>query len=426
MFHVKPSSRPYTQLPFDDLPHRDHDPAAVAFEADLRSQLAALEGADLLREPLVLQGPERVRATIGDRSVLVFCSNDYLGLAADPRLADALRRASPQGSGAGASRLISGTHPAHRAAEQILADWVDAEAALLFSSGYAANVGALSALLDRHDVAFSDQLNHASLIDGLRLSRAEVHVYDHADPRHLEALLRGHREDGRRAMIVTDSLFSMDGDLAPLEALRDLADRYDAALFVDEAHALGVLRDGRGHARSVGVRPDVLVGTLGKAVGVAGAFVAGSSALRAVLENRARSYVFSTAIPPSAAFLVGVAATIARDADAERARVCRHTERLRAGLSRLGWSVPAGESPIIPVHIGPPEPTIALSPALLERGYYVRGIRPPTVPDGTSRLRVVPTAAHDDAMIDGLLDAFASLGPAPKRPTPPRHAPPAE
>jgi len=392
----------------------------VDFDDDLQRRLAALASADLLREPLVLEGPERVRATIEGRPVIVFCSNDYLGLAADPRLAEALRRASSQGSGAGASRLISGTHPAHRAAEQILADWVGAESALLFSSGYAANVGALSALLDSHDVAFSDRLNHASLIDGLRLSRASVHVYDHGDPEHLRALLERHRSDGRRAMIVTDSLFSMDGDLAPLAELRALADVHDAGLFVDEAHALGVLRSGRSLSHSLGVRPDVLVGTLGKSVGVSGAFVAGSPALRAYLENRARSYVFSTAIPPSTAFLIGVAATLARDADDARRRVRGHADRIRAGLDRLGWSTPPGESPIIPVHVGAPDHAMALSRALLDRGFYVRGIRPPTVPAGTSRLRVVPTAAHDDSMVSGLLDAFASLAGQPSAPVSPR------
>lgn len=382
----------------------------MSFEDDLDERLRELTARGLLRDPPALDGAARREGRAGERDVVVFCSNDYLGLAGHPMLVAALRGgAEAHGAGAGASRLISGTHVAHRAAEQDLAAWVELPAALLFSSGYAANVGALSTLVGPGDVAFSDRLNHASVIDGLRLSRATVHVYEHRDTAHLAALLEAHRPLGKRALIATDTLFSMDGDLADLSVLRGLADRHDAALYVDEAHALGVLGAGRGACHDAGVRPDVLVGTLGKAFGLSGAFVAGSARLRALLENRARSYVFSTAPPPAIAAAVRAAvALVAGGADA-RARALRHADRVRAQLRRDGWQVLDGRSSIVPVIVGDPAATMAASRALLERGYFVQGIRPPTVPPGTSRLRVVPTAAHTDAQVDGLLAAFAAL-----------------
>lgn len=378
---------------------------------DLRAELAELERLGLRRHPHVLDAVSGVEARIDGRPVVLFCSNDYLGLSDDPRLVAACRDALDRfGVGAGASRLISGTRPPHRAAEERLAAFVGLPAALLFSTGYAANMGALSTVLARGDVAFSDRLNHASLIDGLRLSRATVHVYDHADPEHLEVLLRKHRSEGRRAWVVTDAVFSMDGDRAPLAALRQLSRQHDAGLFVDEAHALGTLGDGRGLCRQLGIEPDVLVGTLGKAVGVAGAFAAGPPELRALLESRARSYVFSTAPPPVLAATIEAAVDVVeRGADA-RARLDAHTRRLHAALQAQGWHVPSdGSTPILPVVIGEPAKTMALSAELLARGFFVQGIRPPTVPPGTSRLRIVPTAAHTAEHVEALVAAFADV-----------------
>ena len=377
----------------------------------VRRELAALEQAGLLRRPRVVEGLGSSQVRIDGRSVVVFCSNDYLGLSADPRLVAAGHAAiDAHGMGAGASRLVSGTRPAHLGAERALAELVDMPASLLFSSGYAANVGALSALLDRGDVAFSDRLNHASLIDGLRLSRATVHVYEHADVEDLERRLRDRRADGRRAWVVSDTVFSMDGDLAPLQRLRELCDRYDTGLFLDEAHALGVLGSGRGLAYHLGVRADALVGTLGKSAGVAGAFVAGSSELRALLENRARSYVFSTALPPFLAAILEQAVGIVRGADEARARVAEHATTIRDALVRQAWSVPReGVTPIIPIVVGDPARAMELSARLLERGFFVQGIRPPTVPPGTSRLRLVPTAAHTGEQVAALLGALAEL-----------------
>lgn len=377
----------------------------------VRSELAALEQAGLLRRPRVIEGRGGTEVRIDGRPTLVFCSNDYLGLSADPRLVAAGHAGlDAHGIGGGASRLVSGTRPAHLAAERALAAWVELPAALLFSSGYAANVGALSALLDRRDVAFSDRLNHASLIDGLRLSRATVHVYEHGDAEDLERRLRDHRAEGRRAWVVSDTVFSMDGDLAPLGRLRQLCDRYDAGLFLDEAHALGVLGDGRGLAYDIGVRADALVGTLGKSAGVAAAFVAGSSELRTLLENRARSYVFSTAVPPFVAAIIEQAVSLVREADEARSRLSKHASALRGALARQGWNVPRdGVTPILPIRVGDPARAMELSARLLERGFFVQGIRPPTVPPGTSRLRLVPTAAHTHEQVVALLGAFAEL-----------------
>ena len=379
----------------------------MSLEQSIQEELASLEDAGLLRKPLTLSRRDG-RLHLGKQPLLVFCSNDYLGLADDPELQLLAQQAlAEHGLGGGASRLISGTRDAHRSAEATLAHWVDAEAALLFSSGYAANVGALSALLDREAVAFSDRLNHASLIDGLRASRATTHIYAHGDADHLEWLLRRHRSDGRRAWVVSDTLFSMDGDTAPIALLAQRCAEHQASLYVDEAHAIGVVGAGRGLCHEHGVRPDVLVGTLGKAAGVSGAFVAGSAALRSFLENRARSFVFSTALPPFLAAVIDHAAQRAQHAADARAVLARHAARIREQLRLQGWDVPDGHSPIVPVLIGDPARTMALSHHLLTQGLFVQGIRPPTVPTGTSRLRIVPTAAHRDADIERLLEAFA-------------------
>ncbi|MBW2224158.1 MAG: aminotransferase class I/II-fold pyridoxal phosphate-dependent enzyme, partial [Deltaproteobacteria bacterium] len=258
-----------------------------------------------------------------------------------------------EGVGAAASRLITGTMDAHRDAEVAYADFVGTPAAVLFSTGYAANVGTVQALAGPGDVVFSDTLNHASLIDGCRLSRAKVYVYAHRDAEHLESLLREHRLRSRRALIVTDSLFSMDGTTAPLRDLEVLARRFDAGLLVDEAHALGVFGpSGRGLAAAQGVEPDVLVGTLGKSFGVAGAFVAASEEVVSLIRNRARSFVYSTAPPPLLARAAIAALTLVRGADAARESLLSHADKLRSELRLLGFEVPDGDSQILPVLIG--------------------------------------------------------------------------
>jgi 8-amino-7-oxononanoate synthase len=381
----------------------------------VQEELSTLERRGILRRPLVLEGPRGSVVRLDGREVVVFCSNDYLGLAADARLRTAMCAAVLEhGVGAGASRLISGTDIVHRSAERRLAQLVRMPDALLFSSGYAASLGALPALLGPGDVAFSDRLNHASMIDGLRLSRAEIHVYDHNDVSHVARLIEAHRADRKRAWIVTDSVFSMDGDFAPVEALRAVADRYDVGLYVDEAHALGVVGQGRGLCAERGVQADIVLGTLGKAAGLSGAFLASSPELRALLENRARSFVYSTAVGPALAATVETAVELLESGTEARERIRAHARALRSALRSQGWKA-SGEdgSPIVPVMIGTHGRTMELSGALLERGFFVQGIRPPTVPEGTSRLRVVATAAHTVDQVDALIGAFRELAPSP-------------
>jgi 8-amino-7-oxononanoate synthase len=298
----------------------------------------------------------------------------------------------------------------HLEAERALASFVKAPAALLFPTGYAANLGALQALVGPGDLVLSDELNHASLIDGCRLSRAEVRVYRHADAEHVDALLRAHRSRFRGALVVTDAVFSMDGDFAPLADFRSICDRWEAGLFVDEAHALGVFGPGgRGACAEAGIAPDVLVGTLGKAFGLAGAFVAGSKDLVRLLENRARSYVFSTAALPAMAGAVPTAVALVERAEEARSLLFGHAGRLRAALTAAGLDVRPGHSPIVPVIIGDPRAAMEASQKLFEADVFVPGIRPPTVPPGTARLRVVPMAAHSTEHIERAIAAFEML-----------------
>jgi 8-amino-7-oxononanoate synthase len=298
----------------------------------------------------------------------------------------------------------------HRQAEVAFADFLGAPATALFSTGYAANLGTIQALVGPGDAIFSDALNHASLIDGCRLSRATVHVYSHRDSDHLESLLREHRSRSRRALIITDSLFSMDGVTAPLRDIATLARSFDAGLLVDEAHALGVFGpNGRGLSAAMGIEPDVVVGTLGKSFGVAGAFVAASEAVVGLIRNRARSFVYSTAPPPMIARAAVAALQLVREADDARASLLRNAELLRSGLRTLGFEIPDGNSQILPVFIGNNERTMQLSAKLLDRGVFVQGIRPPTVPAGTARLRLTPMATHRPEHIERAIDAFASL-----------------
>lgn len=375
--------------------------------------LAELERAGLRRRARDVEGPQGPRFVVDGRQVLCLCSNNYLGLANHPVLAAALRqRLDEDGVGSGASRLISGSMAAHREAEHVLAAYVGQPASVLFSTGYASNLGVIQALVGRDDIIFSDALNHASLIDGARLSRARIVIYEHTDPADLAQKLRAHRGEGRAALVVTESVFSMDGDFAPLQELAQLAREYRAGFLVDEAHALGVFGpQGRGLAPSLGVVPDVTLGTLGKALGGQGAFAAAPAAVVDLIRNRARSYVFSTAPAPALARAAVASVRLVQDADALRNTLHRHAARLRSALCELGYQVPAGDSPIIPVLVGEPEPTMRLSQALLERGVFAHGIRPPTVPAGTGRLRVVPMASHSEADIDEAIAAFEAVRP---------------
>jgi 8-amino-7-oxononanoate synthase len=362
-----------------------------------------------------VDGPQRATVVVDGREAINFSSNNYLGLADSEELRAAARLALEEdGAGSGASRLIVGNLRPHRRLEAQLATFHVVEAALLFNSGYQANVGALSALAGPEDVILSDQLNHASLIDGCRLSRARVEVYSHADVDDLQRRLRASRS-ARRRFIVTDSVFSMDGDLAPLRELRAVADAHDAALIVDEAHATGVRGPGgRGLAAELGVNPDVHVATFSKAFGGFGAYAAGSRTLVEYLLNRARSFVFTTALPPSVAAMAAAAIHVSASDRGEalrrslEARIAQFAGGLESqGLLRHG----AGSSPIFPVHVGDDRRVMELSDALLARGIFAQGIRPPTVPPGTARLRFSLMATHTSEQIDRALQALSELRP---------------
>lgn len=377
-------------------------------DARLEKDLGTLDRADLRRAPLTFTHRDGARLDTPDRSYIDFSSNDYLGLAADPRIAQALADAAlAEGVGAAASRLIAGTHALHVALEERIARFKGTEAALLFASGYAANTGAIPALAKRGDVILADELNHASLIDACRLSRAETVTFPHGDLGAVEHWLGQERGSSSRCWIVVDSVFSMDGDLFPLDRLVPLAKRHGAFIYVDDAHATGVLgANGRGSAEHFGVEGeiDVVMGTLGKGVGTAGAFIAGSQLLRDWLLNRARPFVFTTAGPPALAAATIAALDLIEREPRRRERLRANARRLRDGLAALGHRIPGEpDGHIVPVHVGEARETVAWGEALRSAGYLVGAVRPPTVPLGQSRLRITLSAAHDDGHIDGLL-----------------------
>ena len=354
--------------------------------------------------------------TAGGRAI-DFATNNYLGLADDERLVAAARQAlETAGVGAAASRLIHGTHPEHEELEREVARFFEAPAALTFNTGYSANLGAIPALVGPRDAVFADSLNHASMIDGCRLSRAHLHIYRHADMSALRALLASQRSAHERAIIATDGVFSMDGHTAPLTEIVELAREFNAWTYVDDAHAVGVLgRHGRGTAELQGVHGsiDVTIGTFGKAFGVAGAFVYGSSSLRRHLENHARSFVFSTAMLPAQAAAARESLRIVGGEPTRRAALAVNVSLLRQGLARRGIRA-AGEDGmhIVPVVIGDAGDAMRTGAALRSRGMLVGAVRPPTVAEGTSRLRICVSAAHTPAHIDALMESMAELLPA--------------
>ncbi len=340
-----------------------------------------------------------------------FAANNYLGLAGDPRLAEAaLRAATRHGWGAGASPLVSGWHPPHQELVEALAQFEGTEAVALFATGYAANLGTIPALVGRDDAVYLDRLNHACLVDGARLSGASLRVYPHGDADRLDAVLRRERSRFRRVLIATDGVFSMDGDLAPLADLADVADRHGSMLLVDEAHGTGVFGpNGRGAASACEVadRVHVRVGTLSKALGSVGGFVAGSRRLINHLVNVSRPLIYSTALPPAAAAAAREALRISVAEPWRRARAHDLGERVRQALGAQGWTVVASTGPIVPVLVGAADPAVALADRLRSAGLHVPAIRPPTVPAGTARLRISLGAAHSDADVERLLAALA-------------------
>ncbi len=373
------------------------------------SELYDLEIRHLLRKPVVIESCEGHRVTVDGKRLLLMCSNDYLGLSGHPSLRNAAIEAMDRfGFGAGASRLISGTSGIHRELEHRISRYKGTEAAILFNSGYAANTGIIPALAQEGDAILSDALNHASIIDGCRLSRAQVTVYRHKDMNHLENLLKQTRPAKRR-LIITDGVFSMDGDIAPLPDIITLAGRYHALVMVDDAHATGILgKTGRGTAEHFGLAGSVPVqmGTLGKAFGSLGAYATGDRDVVDYLMNRSRSYIFSTALPPAVCAAAVSAIDLAENEPERRASLWRVRERLASGLRALGIPVGDSESPIIPLVVGESGKALSASKRLFDLGIFASAIRPPSVPEGTARIRMTVTSLHTDADIDCALAAL--------------------
>lgn len=377
----------------------------------MEKELAAMEEASLMR---TLRASSSVSGcpgyTVrGERQLLNLSSNDYLGLSQHPAIIEVMREALLiEGAGSGASRLVTGNREGFGRLEEALSDWQNSEAALVFANGYMANAGVISALVGRGDVVFSDQLNHASIVDGIILSRAELARYRHNDMEHLRKLLNKYR-DKRRKLIVTDAVFSMDGDQAPLVELALLKREHGAMLMVDEAHSGGIYGGrGEGLCHELGLQNDVDIhmGTFGKSFGVYGAYVCGSRTLIRWLINKARPLIYSTALPPSLAVGISKALDLVQTEHWRRERLHMAIKLFRSSLSTVGFDVGAGDSPIVPIIIGDNETAMRFSGALEEEGIAAVAIRPPTVPDGTARIRFSLSAAHSDKE---LIDASARI-----------------
>ena len=377
-------------------------------------ELQALRAEGLYRSMRVITGAQRSRVELDGREVLLLCSNNYLGFADHPALKRAAVDAVALGVGSGASRLVSGTMELHARLEARIAAFKGTQRALLFNSGYAANTGIIAALVGRGDAIFSDRLNHASIIDGARLSRAALHRYQHRDMAELERLLQEKGGKGRR-LIVTDGVFSMDGDIAPLQCLVRLARRYDALLMVDDAHGTGVLgATGRGSGELCGVMDgiDIHMGTLGKGLGSFGAYAAASETICDYLVNKARSFIFSTSLPPAvlAASLAALDLADSPEGAQLRERLSANVALFKESLAAAGFDTMGSETQIVPVFVGPAEATMEFSRQLLEQGLFVQGIRPPTVPAGSCRLRCTIMATHESSELAAAADSMRRVG----------------
>jgi len=380
---------------------------------DLRAGLDLRRARGLYRSRRVGAGPQQPNQTLDGRALVSFCSNDYLGLAGHPEVGRALSLGVERyGVGAGAAHLINGHSRAHHALEEELAAFTGRQRALLFSTGYMANLGAVGALVGRGDAVYEDRLNHASLLDAGLLSGARFKRFAHADPRALEEAMAGDR--GADRLVLTDGVFSMDGDIAPLPELASVAARHAAWLMVDDAHGLGVVgAGGRGVLEHFGLGMDevpVLMGTLGKGFGTAGAFVAGSDDLIETLIQQARPYIYTTAQPPAVAEATRASLRLVQAEGWRREQLHALVAHFRRHAEDLGLQLMPSITPIQPIVVGAAAEALRLSQALLERGILVTAIRPPTVPEGTARLRVTLSAAHTQAQVDRLLDALAEIG----------------
>ncbi len=380
----------------------------------LAAELDALDRDGLVVEERILDGPTGARTVVDGRAVINLASNNYLGLANHPRLNEAAAAAALElGAGTAAVRTIAGTFAIHRELERRFADFKHAASALLFQSGFTSNAGTVAAILGPDDVIVSDRLNHASIVDGARLSRAQIRVYEHADAGHADALLSEGARDGRRQLLITDGVFSMDGDIAPLPDLVAAAERHGAIMMVDDAHATGVL--GAGGAGSVdhfglAGRVDIQVGTLSKAIGVLGGFIAGPQHLTRWLRNRGRPYLFSTSAPPPVAAACLAALDVIADEPDRLRRLWANTERFKAGLASLGFDTGASATPITPVITRDEVATQGFAARLFDAGVFAPAIVFPTVARSAARVRTIVTAAHTDADLDEALAAFGAVG----------------
>ena len=390
--------------------------------AFLEDEVAALRERHLYRALRVMSSAQGPIVSVDEKRVVSLSSNDYLGLTHHPRLREAaLAAVRDFGVGSGAVRTIAGTMSMHEALELELAEFKGTPAVLTFQSGFTANTGVIPTITGETDLIISDALNHASIIDGMRLSKAPRKVYPHADVEALRALLEAARRDGRPEtgepyrliLVVTDGVFSMDGDIAPLPGIVDAAEAYDAAVFVDDAHASGVLgRDGRGSVDHFGLhgRVAIQVGTLSKAVGSLGGYVAGSMALREILTQRARPFLFSTSHPPAVVAACREALKVMQEEPELLERLWANTRRFKAELSRLGFDTGRSETPITPVMMGDPETAMRFSDRLMGEGVFAQPVVFPTVPIEGARLRTIVTAAHADEQLDRALEAFSKVG----------------
>jgi glycine C-acetyltransferase len=380
----------------------------------LKDELATLRNDGLLLHPRTLEGPQGARARYDGRDVINLASNNYLGLANHPRLNQAACRAAMDlGAGSGAVRTIAGQMTMHRELEERFAAFKHADAALMFQSGFTSNAGTVAAILSKEDVIVSDRLNHASIIDGARLSRAEIAVFDHRNADHADRLLTETARDGRRQLLITDGVFSMDGDIAPLPDLVEVAERHGAIMMVDDAHASGVLgTGGAGTVDHFGLhgRVDIQVGTLSKAIGVLGGFIAGSTHLIEWLQNRGRPYLFSTSAPPAVVAACITALDVIADEPDRLRRLWSNTETFKAGLHDLGFDTGASETPITPVITGDEERTQAFAVRLFEEGIFCPAIVFPTVGKGSARVRTIVTSDHTEDDLRGALEVFGRVG----------------
>jgi 8-amino-7-oxononanoate synthase len=378
---------------------------------ELEARLDDLRDRGLYRKLRLISGPQGPRVLLDGKPVLLLCSNNYLGLADHPRVRQAAADAAMRwGAGAGASRLVSGNMTIHRRLEDRIAEFKGSESCLLFGSGYLANAGIISALAREGDVVFSDALNHASIVDGCRLARARTFVYDHCDVDHLEWGLR--EAGGRGALIVTDGVFSMDGDVAPLAQIVELARSYDARVMVDDAHGLGALGPGgRGSVAAAGLEDDIdiVVGTLGKSLGSYGAYACTSRTMAKYLVNTARSLIFSTALPPPAVAAAGAALDLLVEEPRRVERLQRNAKIIREALAGQGMTTGESSTQVLPLVVGDAGDAVRVCERALEKGIFAQAIRPPTVPEGSSRLRLAVMASHTRAELQ---DAAATLAAA--------------